>query len=65
MQSSDESPTLSFPALGLNEPLARALSELGYETPTPIQAQSIPALLAGRDLIGAAVTGGTGRRFGC
>ena len=57
MQSSDESPTLSFPALGLNEPLARALSELGYETPTPIQAQSIPALLAGRDLIGQAQTG--------
>jgi len=54
---SDESATLTFPELGLIEPLARALSELGYETPTPIQAQSIPALLAGRDLIGQAQTG--------
>jgi len=55
MHASDASP--SFPALGLNEPLVRALSDLGYETPTPIQAQSIPALLAGRDLIGQAQTG--------
>ena len=46
-----------FAALGLSDPLARALSELGYETPTPIQAASIPALLAGRDLIGQAQTG--------
>ena len=46
-----------FAALGLNDPLARALSELGYETPTPIQTHSIPALLAGRDLIGQAQTG--------
>ncbi|MCC7547293.1 MAG: DEAD/DEAH box helicase [Burkholderiales bacterium] len=46
-----------FSALGLNEPIARALAELGYEVPTPIQAQSIPALLAGRDLIGQAQTG--------
>jgi len=54
MQSEDAP---GFSALGLNEPIARALSELGYETPTPIQAQSIPALLAGRDLIGQAQTG--------
>jgi len=47
----------AFSALGLSEPLSRALSELGYETPTPIQAQSIPALIDGRDLIGQAQTG--------
>jgi superfamily II DNA/RNA helicase len=46
-----------FNALGLAEPIARALAEEGYETPTPIQAQAIPPALAGRDLIGIAQTG--------
>jgi ATP-dependent RNA helicase RhlE len=47
----------TFAALGLAEPLLRALSAENYHTPTPIQAQSIPRLLAGRDLLGIAQTG--------
>jgi len=46
-----------FSELGLIEPLQKALAALGYETPTPIQAQAIPALLDGRDLCGIAQTG--------
>jgi ATP-dependent RNA helicase DeaD len=47
----------SFADLGLSEPLLDALKHLGYEKPTPIQEQTIPALLAGRDIIGQAQTG--------
>ena len=47
----------TFRELGLSEPLLEALSHLGYERPTPIQEQAIPALLAGRDVIGQAQTG--------
>lgn len=47
----------SFSELKLSEPLSRALTSLGYETPTPIQAQAIPHLLEGRDLLGIAQTG--------
>jgi len=47
----------TFSALGLAEPLLRALAAAGYETPTPIQAQAIPHLLEGRDLMGLAQTG--------
>ena len=46
-----------FADLGLRPELERAVSELGYEQPTPIQARAIPALLAGRDLLGQAQTG--------
>ena len=46
-----------FSDLGLSEVLLRALTQEGYHTPTPIQAQAIPALLAGRDLLGIAQTG--------
>ena len=46
-----------FLALGLPETLTRTLTELGYEIPTPIQDATIPALLAGRDVIGQAQTG--------
>ena len=49
------SPT--FASLGLAEPILRALAKQGFETPTPIQAGSIPQLLAGRDLLGVAQTG--------
>jgi ATP-dependent RNA helicase RhlE len=49
--------TLSFSELALVEPLQRALQDEKYETPTPIQAQAIPHLLAGRDLLGIAQTG--------
>jgi ATP-dependent RNA helicase RhlE len=47
----------SFADLGLAESILRALREEGYSTPTPIQAQSIPVLLQGRDLLGIAQTG--------
>ncbi|GLK80565.1 DEAD/DEAH box helicase [Methylopila turkensis] len=46
-----------FTDLGLSEPILKALAADGYDTPTPIQAQAIPALLAGRDLMGIAQTG--------
>ena len=46
-----------FEHLGLIEPLQRALQEQGYQEPTPIQAQAIPLLLAGHDLLGSAQTG--------
>jgi ATP-dependent RNA helicase RhlE len=49
--------TPTFAALGLAEPLLRALSDAEYTIPTPIQARSIPALLDGRDLLGLAETG--------
>ena len=46
-----------FIDLGLSPALAKVLTGLGYEEPTPIQSQSIPPLLAGRDLLGQAATG--------
>ena len=47
----------SFSQLQLAEPLARAVAELGYASMTPIQAQAIPVVLQGRDVMGAAQTG--------
>ena len=47
----------SFSELNLLEPVRRALAAEGYTTPTPIQAQAIPHLLDGRDLLGCARTG--------
>ncbi|MGE4373606.1 MAG: DEAD/DEAH box helicase [Xanthobacter sp.] len=47
----------SFSSLGLAEPILRALNDAGYQAPTPIQAQAIPEILSGRDLIGIAQTG--------
>ena len=47
----------AFGELNLIPPVLKALDEVGYETPTPIQAQAIPLLLAGRDLLGQAQTG--------
>ena len=46
-----------FAELDLIKPLARAVAEEGYDTPTPVQARSIPHLLEGRDLLGSAQTG--------
>ena len=54
---------MSFSSLGLAEPLVRAVTELGYSQPTPIQTQAIPAVLAGGDLLAAAQTG-TGKTAG-
>jgi ATP-dependent RNA helicase RhlE len=48
---------ISFSDLNLAEPLKRALQAEKYSEPTPIQAQAIPHLLAGRDLLGTAQTG--------
>ncbi len=47
----------SFDSLGLPEELVRAVKNEGYETPTPIQAQCIPLILEGRDMVGCAQTG--------
>ena len=47
----------SFAELGVAEPILAALAEVGYESATPIQAATIPALLSGRDLVGLAQTG--------
>jgi ATP-dependent RNA helicase RhlE len=47
----------SFETLGLSEPLLKAVRDLGYVTPSPIQAAAIPALMTGRDLLGVAQTG--------
>ena len=49
--------TNPFAALGLPEPLTRAVASMGYETPTPIQVKAIPELLKGRDVLAAAQTG--------
>ncbi|MCX7266183.1 MAG: DEAD/DEAH box helicase [Burkholderiales bacterium] len=49
--------TASFSQLSLAEPLARAVAEMGYETMTPIQAEAIPVVLTGQDVMGAAQTG--------
>jgi superfamily II DNA/RNA helicase len=54
---------MTFRSLNLIDPLLRALDELGYDDPTPVQRQAIPAVLAGRDLMAAAQTG-TGKTAG-
>jgi ATP-dependent RNA helicase RhlE len=53
----------SFEELGLSPEILRAVAESGYTTPTPIQAQAIPVVLAGRDVMGGAQTG-TGKTAG-
>ena len=52
-----EPSNIPFSQLGLAAPVLQAVEEVGYETPSPIQAESIPPLLAGRDLLGMAQTG--------
>jgi len=54
---------MSFSRLGLSEALVRAVTEHGYTVPTPVQAQAIPAVLAGGDLLAGAQTG-TGKTAG-
>ncbi len=54
---------MTFDTLGLSEPLLRAVSEKGYDTPSPIQAKAIPAVLEGHDLMASAQTG-TGKTAG-
>ncbi|MDH5619282.1 MAG: DEAD/DEAH box helicase [Gammaproteobacteria bacterium] len=55
--SNPPSETPSFRELNLAAPLIEALDQIGYETPSPIQAQAVPHLLAGHDLLGHAPTG--------
>jgi ATP-dependent RNA helicase RhlE len=48
---------MTFRELGLTEDLLEAIEEMGYTEPTPIQRESIPLVLAGRDVVAAAQTG--------
>ena len=50
-------PETTFADLGLDEAVLKALRDVGYETPSPIQAATIPPLLEGRDVVGLAQTG--------
>lgn len=54
---------MTFSTLGLSEPILRAVLEQGYDTPTPIQAQAIPVVLRGDDILASAQTG-TGKTAG-
>ncbi len=55
--SDNSSPTVTFKDLALGEALLKALDEVGYETPSPVQAATIPVLLEGSDIVGQAQTG--------
>lgn len=52
-----QTPIMAFAQLQLAAPLARAVAEMGYESMTPIQAQAIPVVITGKDVMGAAQTG--------
>jgi ATP-dependent RNA helicase DeaD len=52
-----DTPTVTFSDLNLSAPVMKALKDVGYEVPSPIQAAAIPLLLAGRDILGQAQTG--------
>ncbi|KGK42004.1 hypothetical protein LH51_10510 [Nitrincola sp. A-D6] len=54
---------MSFATLGLSDSILKAVTEQGYDTPSPIQSQAIPVVLAGKDLMAAAQTG-TGKTAG-
>ncbi len=54
---------MTFTELGLSDSLLRAVSEEGYDTPSPVQREAIPAVLSGRDVMAAAQTG-TGKTAG-
>src|SRR5947209_3107375 len=57
LQPLPQEASMPFKALGLHHSLVQAIREMRYEEPTPIQAEAIPAILAGRDLIATAQTG--------
>ncbi len=57
MSSAASPNAVSFASLGLRAELLRALADSGYETPTPVQAQAIPPILQGRDVLAGAQTG--------
>lgn len=56
-QKNSASPSLGFQDLGLSTAIQQAIKDNGYEAPSPIQAQSIPIILAGKDILGQAQTG--------
>ncbi|MEE9160230.1 MAG: DEAD/DEAH box helicase, partial [Gammaproteobacteria bacterium] len=53
----DEVTSVSFADMNLSTPLMKALKDVGYESPSPIQAETIPLVMAGKDLVGQAQTG--------
>ena len=55
--TTNEQHQLTFAELNLNPDVLKGIQDVGYETPSPIQAQTIPLLLEGRDLVGQAQTG--------
>ena len=57
MKTPEADATVTFAELGLSAPVLQALNAVGYEAPSPIQAATIPALLAGGDVLGQAQTG--------
>ncbi len=63
LETSEPAAVPLFTDTGLSEPILRAIEEKGYKHPTPIQAQAIPVVLAGRDVLGVAQTG-TGKTAG-
>ena len=61
--TSPAQPTVTFSSFGLDPSIVRAVTELGYREPTPIQVKAIPIVMTGRDVMGAAQTG-TGKTAG-
>ena len=57
MSSEYDTASLTFAELGFTGPLLQAINDAGYESPTPIQQEMIPHVLAGRDVVGQAQTG--------
>lgn len=55
--SNQDTPQTRFEDLNLSDPVLKALKDIGYEIPTPIQAQTIPYIIEGRDVLGQAQTG--------
>ena len=55
--SQSEESIVTFDDLGLSKEVLRAVHDLGFESPTPIQERSIPVVLSGKDMIGQAQTG--------
>jgi superfamily II DNA/RNA helicase len=62
-ETAPEAAAVSFESFGLAEPIVRAVTEMGYREPTPIQVQAIPVVMQGHDVMGAAQTG-TGKTAG-
>src|SRR5207253_341823 len=57
LPNTKDAPSGGFASLGLTPEIVASITALGYEEPTPIQRETIPLLLAGRDLLGQAATG--------